>query len=147
LSIFVCFSCQFSYVYVSVFCFTAVGLGFESLVIHLHLPSPWRLPARQTEGVLQEKAISCIIQHRCCKTYTETTSERHGPPLTELVDQKYDIFELRIGDKNIARVFFFFRQGREIIMTNGYVKKQQKVDTRELARARTYKKDWEERQL
>jgi phage-related protein len=74
-------------------------------------------------------------------------SERHGPPLTELVDQKYDIFELRIGDKNIVRVFFFFRQGREIIMTNGYVKKQQKVDTRELARACAYKKDWEERQL
>ena len=32
-------------------------------------------------------------------------------------------------------------------MTNGYVKKQQKVDMRELARARNYKKDWEERQL
>lgn len=74
------------------------------------------------------------------------TSERHGPPLTQLVDQKYNIFELWIGDKNIARVFFFFRQGREIIMTNGYVKKQQKVDTRELERARTYKKDWEQRQ-
>jgi phage-related protein len=75
------------------------------------------------------------------------TSERHGPPLTELVDQKYNIFELRIGDKNIARVFFFFRQGQEIIMTNGYVKKQQKVDMGELERARTCKKDWEERQL
>lgn len=74
------------------------------------------------------------------------TSERHGPPLTELVDQKYDIFELRVGDKNIARVFFFFLQGREIIVTNGYVKKQQKVNARELERARTYKKDWEERQ-
>ncbi len=74
------------------------------------------------------------------------TSERHGPPLTQLVDQKYNIFELWIGDKNIARVFFFFRQGREIIMTNEYVKKQQKVDTRELERARTYKKDWEQRQ-
>jgi phage-related protein len=74
-------------------------------------------------------------------------SERHGPPLTELVDQKYNIFELRIGDKNIARVFFFFQQGQEIIMTNGYVKKQQKVDTGELERARTYKKDWKERQL
>ena len=36
------------------------------------------------------------------------TSERHGPPLTQLVDHKYNIFELRIGDKNIARVFFFF---------------------------------------
>ncbi len=75
------------------------------------------------------------------------TSERHGPPLTKLVDQKYNIFELRIGDKNIARVFFFFQQGQQIIMTNGYVKKQQKVETGELERARTYKKDWEERQI
>jgi phage-related protein len=75
------------------------------------------------------------------------TSERHEPSLTQLVDQKYDIFELRVGDKNIARVFFFFRQGREIILTNGYVKKQQKVDTRELARARTYKHDWEQRHI
>ena len=72
--------------------------------------------------------------------------ERHGPPLTQLVDQKDDIFELRIGDKNIARVFFFFRQGREIILTNGYVKKQQKFDRGELARARIYKHDWEQRQ-
>ena len=74
-------------------------------------------------------------------------SERHGPPLTKMVDQKYAIFELRIGDKNIARVFFFFRRGQEIILTNGYVKKQQKVDMGELARARAYKKDWEERHL
>src|SRR6266849_3216494 len=74
------------------------------------------------------------------------TSERHGPPLTRLVDQKDDIFELRVGDKHIARIFFFFRQGREIILTNGYVKKQQKVDTGELAQARTYKHDWEQRQ-
>src|SRR6184192_1027534 len=72
------------------------------------------------------------------------TSERHGPPLKQLVHQKDDIFELRVGDKNIARVFFFFRRGREIILTNAYVKKQQKVVTRELARARTYKQDWEQ---
>jgi phage-related protein len=74
-------------------------------------------------------------------------SERHGPPLTVLVDQKDVLFELRIGDKNIARVFFFFQQGQQIILTNGYVKKKQKVDTEELERARTYKKDWEKRQL
>ena len=74
------------------------------------------------------------------------TSERYGLPLTRLVDQKDDIFELRIGDKNIARVFFFFRQGRKIILTNGYVKKRQKVDTGELERARIYKSDWEQRQ-
>lgn len=28
-------------------------------------------------------------------------------------------------------------------MTNGYVKKQQKVDTSELERARRYKADWQ----
>ena len=74
------------------------------------------------------------------------TSERHGLPLTALVDQKELLFELRIGDKNIARVFFFFEPGHQIILTNGYVKKQQKVDVGELERARTYKKDWERRQ-
>jgi phage-related protein len=74
-------------------------------------------------------------------------SERHGPPLTQLIDQKDALFELRVGDKNIARVFFFFQQGQQIIVTNGYVKKQQKVDTGELERARTYKKEWEKRQL
>ena len=73
--------------------------------------------------------------------------ERHGPPLTAMVDQQEVLFELRIGGKNIARVFFFFGRGQEIILTHGYVKKQQKVDERELERARTYKKDWEQRQL
>jgi hypothetical protein len=73
--------------------------------------------------------------------------ERHGPPLTALVDQQEVLFELRIGGKNIARVFFFFGRGQELILTHGYVKKQQKVDARELERARTYKKDWEQRHL
>jgi phage-related protein len=72
-------------------------------------------------------------------------SERHGPPLTELVDSQYDIFELRVGSTNIARAFFFFRKGQEIIVTNGYVKKQQKVDKNELKQAQDYKKDWEAR--
>jgi Phage derived protein Gp49-like (DUF891) len=57
--------------------------------------------------------------------------ERHGPPLTALVDQHELLFELRIGGKNIVRVFFFFGQGQELILTHGYVKKQQKVDVRD----------------
>lgn len=69
----------------------------------------------------------------------------HRPPLTQLVDAEDDIFELRVGHANIARAFFFFRRGREIIVTNGYVKKQQKLDPRALERARTMKRDWEAR--
>jgi len=69
----------------------------------------------------------------------------HGPPLTEEVDHKNGILEVRVGHTNIARAFFFFRRGREIIVTNGYVKKGQKLDPRELKRAQDYKRDWEER--
>lgn len=70
-------------------------------------------------------------------------SRWHRPPHTEKLED--NIFELRIGRKDIARVLFFFAVGRTIILTNGYVKKQQKLDPRELARAREYKRDWERR--
>lgn len=70
---------------------------------------------------------------------------RHGPPLTTCVDRKDKIYELRVGHANIARAFFFFQHGAEIIVTNGYVKRRQALDQRELDRVRRYKADWEER--
>jgi phage-related protein len=72
-------------------------------------------------------------------------SRRHGPPLTKIVDKKHDIFELRVGNKDIARAFFFFRRGQEIMITNGYVKKTQQVDQKELKKAQQFKVDWETR--
>jgi hypothetical protein len=72
-------------------------------------------------------------------------SDYHGPPLTKQVDEELGILELRVGRTDIARVFFFFQPGREIVCTNGYVKKAQKVDVNELDRARRYKADWERR--
>jgi hypothetical protein len=62
--------------------------------------------------------------------------DRHGPPLTEVVDREHSILELRVGHANIARAFFFFQRGQEIIVTNGYVKKRQRVDAAELQKAR-----------
>ncbi len=72
-------------------------------------------------------------------------SEFHRGPLVELVDEKDRVFELRVGHSDIARLFFFFHARQEIIVTNGYVKKAQKLDTSELNRARSCKRDWEER--
>ena len=72
-------------------------------------------------------------------------SDRHGPPLTAWADRKLQIYELRVGSANIARVFFYFRPGQVIMATNGYVKKSKKVDSQELELARQYKRDWEER--
>jgi len=73
------------------------------------------------------------------------SSAFHGPPLTIQVDADVGILEMRVGRRDIARVFFFFRPDRTIVCTNGYVKKSQKVDPAELARARRYKTDWEGR--
>lgn len=73
------------------------------------------------------------------------TSTRHGGTLTRIVDRDAGIFELRTTGSDISRSFFFFRAGRQIVVTHGYVKKQQQIDRRELERARRYKVDWEER--
>jgi len=71
--------------------------------------------------------------------------DNHGSPLTAPVHGSSGIMELRVGRANIARVFFFFRPNREIVCTNGYVKKTQRLDPDEVARAKRYKADWERR--
>ncbi|MDR0840323.1 MAG: type II toxin-antitoxin system RelE/ParE family toxin [Christensenellaceae bacterium] len=56
------------------------------------------------------------------------------------------LFELRIKfSSDIARVFYFFIIGGKIVVTNGYIKKQQRADTKELERAYKYKADYERR--
>lgn len=69
----------------------------------------------------------------------------HGRPLTAPVKGSMAMLELRVGGADIARVFFFFRPNRELVCTHGYVKKSQKLDPREIARAERYKEDWEQR--
>ncbi|MCL2494641.1 MAG: type II toxin-antitoxin system RelE/ParE family toxin [Oscillospiraceae bacterium] len=47
------------------------------------------------------------------------------------------IFELRIQvASNISRVFYFFFDGKKIILTNGFIKKTQRTPTREIEKKR-----------
>ena len=56
-------------------------------------------------------------------------------PYTESLDE--GICELRvIQGNNIARVLFFFYFGHQIIITNGFIKKQQKTPRKELELAK-----------
>lgn len=56
------------------------------------------------------------------------------------------LFELRIRQAgDIARAFYFFYDGRKIIVTNGYLKKQNATSRQEIERAKRYRRDWEER--
>lgn len=98
----------------------------------------WLDALRMADPILEKLIASGLEKLR--------NSERHGPPLTKAVDDAPGIYELRVGKTNIARAFFFFRPGQEIVVTNGYVKKRQKLDRGQLQRAQLYKDDWEGRQ-
>lgn len=62
-------------------------------------------------------------------------------PYSEHLDD--GIFELRakVGS-DISRVLYFFYVGHRIILTSGFVKKQQKTPPPEIERAKKYRKDF-----
>src|SRR6266568_3624070 len=54
---------------------------YQTCFQHDSLRTAWSHPVaadtrQQLEPVLQEQVLSCTIQHRCCKTHTETAGER-----------------------------------------------------------------------
>ena len=54
------------------------------------------------------------------------------------------IFEIRaIQGNNITRVLYFFVVDKKIILTNGFVKKTQKIPENEIVLAKKYRKDYE----
>ena len=62
-------------------------------------------------------------------------------PLSRHIDG--GIFELRSKQgSNITRIFYFFIFGNNIIMTNGYVKKDQNLEKSELKKAKRYMKEY-----
>lgn len=57
------------------------------------------------------------------------------------------IFELRVVmGSNIFRIFYFFHLNKRIIMTNGFIKKTNRIPKRELKLAKNYRKDFLQRE-
>lgn len=67
---------------------------------------------------------------------------QHRPPLVKKIDSEHDIWELRVGGANTLRLFYFYASSDIIVVTNGYVKKSQKLDQNQVETARTRKRDW-----
>lgn len=69
----------------------------------------------------------------------------NGTDLREPYSKPLDdgIFELRakVGS-DITRVLYFFYVGKMIVLTNGFVKKEQKTPTGEIERAKRYRADF-----
>lgn len=74
--------------------------------------------------------------------------EENGNQLREPYSKHLDdgIFEIRgkVGT-DIARVLYFFYYGKNIIITNGFIKKTQETPKREIKLAKAYRKDYLER--
>lgn len=71
--------------------------------------------------------------------------EANGPALREPQSKALEpnLFELRtkVGS-NISRVLYFFIVGKRIILTNGFIKKQDQTPESEKSRARRYRDDY-----
>jgi len=69
----------------------------------------------------------------------------NGPELREPCSKSLGdgIFELRakVGS-DISRVLYFFFVGHRAILTNGFIKKQQKTPASEIERAKRYRKEF-----
>lgn len=63
-------------------------------------------------------------------------------PHSRIVEGQRNLLELR---RHQVRIFYMFRPGREIVLLDGIVKKQDRIPTTDLKRALAYQRDVEQR--
>lgn len=71
--------------------------------------------------------------------------ENHGLDLREPYSKHLDdnIFELRAQQgNNISRILYFFTNNRQIILTNGFIKKTNKTPQGVISKAKRYREDY-----
>lgn len=71
--------------------------------------------------------------------------KQNGPRLREPYSKSLGagLFELRTKQgSDITRVLYFFFDGKQIVMTNGFVKKTQKTPPAEIETAKKYRSDY-----
>lgn len=95
-------------------------------------------PVREFLDSLDEKMLAKLLG-------TISLLETNGTQLREPYSKPLGdgIFELRAKQSNnITRVLYFFVVGRQVILTNGFVKKTQKTPPEEIALAQKYRADY-----
>ncbi len=85
----------------------------------------------QRSPVLYDLLVTGLVKLR--------KSENHRPPLCKPLGN--DLFELRVGRKDIGRAVWFFRRGQRIVVVRCFVKKSQEIPQRELGLAWSRMKD------
>lgn len=102
-----------------------------------------RCPVQEFLDSLEPKILAKTLR-------TIDLLEYNGPRLREPFSKSLEdgILELRTKQgSDITRILYFFIVGQKIILTNGFLKKTQKIPRFELELAKKYKADYERRNL
>lgn len=113
-----------------------------NFVVEFFELSSEKIPVQEFLDSLEEKLRSKTVTN--IQLLGEFGTELKKP-FSKYIEE--GIFELRTKQgSDIDRVLFFFREGKKIILTNGFVKKTDKIPKSELDLAKKYKKEYEKRQ-
>ena len=108
----------------------------ESFQVEFYFTEAGKFPAKEH---LEETSLQVKLKLAALVKYMGEIGQIFDKGKFRLVDPRNKIYEFKpLND----RFFNFFVKGQKLIITNGYSKKTQKVDRKELERAKNMKKDY-----
>ncbi|PIP19451.1 MAG: hypothetical protein COX41_02890 [Candidatus Omnitrophica bacterium CG23_combo_of_CG06-09_8_20_14_all_41_10] len=108
----------------------------EKFQVEFYFTEAGKIPAKEC---LEESALDIKVKLAALVKYIAEQGKIFDITKFRVIDSKEKIYEFKPLQ---YRFFNFFYEGRKIIITNGYVKKSQKVSRKDLERARDIKKDY-----
>lgn len=108
----------------------------EKFQVEFYFTEAGKMPAKE---YLEEAALDIKVKLAALVKYIAEQGKVFDITKFRVVDSKEKIYEFKPLQ---YRFFNFFYEGRKIIITNGYMKKSQKVSKKDLERARDIKKDY-----
>lgn len=110
----------------------------QSFKINFYKTAEGKCPVKDFLDSLDEKMRAKLLQElRLLEMYGHALREPYSKSLDD------GIFELRVRQSsNIARVLYFFVMDKNIILTNGFVKKQMKTPVQEIMLAKKYRAEY-----
>ncbi len=108
----------------------------ERFQIEFYFTETGKIPAKE---YLEDTSLYVKVKLAALVKYIAEHGKIFNITKFRLVDSKEKIFEFKPLQH---RFFNFFYEGGKIIITNGYIKKSQKVSRRGLEKARELKKDY-----
>ena len=108
----------------------------EKFQVEFYFTETGKIPAKE---YLEEMVIDVKVKLAVLVKYIAEQGKIFDITKFRIVDSKEKIYEFKPLQ---YRFFNFFYEGMKIIITNGYMKKSQKMSKRDLERARNIKKDY-----